>query len=317
MSGRPRRTGTVLLASVALLLTACADGRAPAPGSPEVAGTSADPALGAVTGPLVVAAGDIACRPGAPTTATTCQQAATAGLAEGYAPRRVLTLGDHQYDAGTLADFRASYADSWGRLKSITEPVPGNHEYRTDGASGYYTYFRRRQPGPPGYHAFDVGTWRVYALNTNCTVIDCRAQRRWLERRLTRDPHRCTALTMHHPRFSSGKHGSNGFVRPFWRIAVRHGVDLALAGHDHHYERLRRRDASGAADRRGIISFVSGAGGSSLYDVGRPVAGSVFRDSSAFGVLALRLGKRRFAWEYQTIEGDVLDSGVRRCIQPS
>jgi len=262
---------------------------------------------------LIVAAGDIACVPGAGSTDTACQQQRTGDLARSYAPRRVLTLGDHQYPAGSLSDFQRSYDPAWGSLRSVTSPVPGNHEYGTSRASGYYSYFDGQQPGAPGYYAFDLGSWRVYALNTNCSFVSCDRQNRWLQRNMTNHPRRCSLVTMHHPRYSSGKHGSQQFVRPFWRTAVRHRTDVALAGHDHTYERFAKMDAWGSRSRTGIRSFVSGAGGSSLHSFGPPVAGSVVRRNDAFGVLALRLGRGVYAWEYQTIDGEVLDSGTGTC----
>ncbi len=53
----------------------------------------------------------------------------------------VLALGDVQYDEGAFGAFLESYAPSWGRVRSITRPVPGNHEYRTADAEGYDRYF--------------------------------------------------------------------------------------------------------------------------------------------------------------------------------
>jgi len=59
------------------------------------------------------------------------------------------------------------------RSKDITRPVPGNHEYHSVGAGGYFEYFadqmRRR-----AYYAWNAGAWRMYALNCE---IDCGASR--------------------------------------------------------------------------------------------------------------------------------------------
>ena len=310
-----RRATAAFLTSLALALVAagCAETASSPRTEPEVLGTSATSALGRFGGPLVVTVGDIACPPGSPPTATTCQQAATARLATSYHPRRVLALGDSQYDAGALRGYQNSYAHTWGALRSITKPVPGNHEYLTRGAAGYFAYFRNQQPGAPGYYAFDLGSWRIYALNSNCDRISCARQNRWLERDMARNPRRCTAITMHHPRYSSGDHGSNSFLRPLWQTAQRHHTDLALAGHDHDYERFGRMDALGRPSRAGITSFVVGTGGRGLRDFGDTVTGSVVRDNRTFGVLALRLGKAAFAWEYKTVDGKVSDSGSRRC----
>lgn len=260
-----------------------------------------------------MSAGDIACDPADQTTSSTCQESATAKLGLGYAPDVVLTLGDQQYQTGDLGAFEDGYAHSWGAMRSITHPVPGNHEYGTPGASGYYSYFSGQQPGPPGWYAFDTGSWRIYALNSNCDDVDCAQESRWLSADMRQHPRPCTAITMHHPRYSSAEHGSNGFVERLWKVALAHDADLALAGHDHTYERFRPMDASGNPARGGIRSFVVGTGGKSLYPWGPLAPGSVVRHNESFGVLALRLGRGRYAWEYRTVDDRVIDSGRARC----
>jgi hypothetical protein len=137
----------------------------------------------------------------------------------------VIGLGDLQYEAGSLEAFRRSYDETWGSLRRRTYPVPGNHEYKSPGAKGYYAYFRGRQPGPPGYYTFNLRNWRVYALNSNCDKIACGKQYRWLERDLAAKPRRCSLFAMHHPLFSSGSnHGSDPSMSRFFRIAQRHRV---------------------------------------------------------------------------------------------
>lgn len=309
-----RRVATASGACLALFAAGCTGDTTTSTPLPEVAGTEATAGFDQLEGPVVVAVGDIACPPGAERTTTSCRQEATARLAAGFDPRRVLTLGDQQYEDGALSAYRASYAKSWGALRPVTRPVPGNHEYNTDGASGYYTYFRRQQPGAPGYYAFDVGSWRVYALNSNCGAIDCAREVRWLDRNMENHPRRCTVVTMHHPRYSSALHGSNSSVKPLWQTALRHRTDLALAGHDHSYERFRRMNASGRPSRTGMVSFVSGTGGKTLYPWRSQAPGSVARFNSTFGVLALRLGKGRYAWQYRTVRGRVVDHGTGRCV---
>src|SRR3954470_7762996 len=124
--------------------------------------------------PVVVAAGDIACGP-AETGVFPCQQVATSGLAVGMNPRAVLALGDAQYNSGSLSDFNAFYGPSWGRLKAITRPVVGNHEYGSPSATGYFDYYNgagrstgRAGPRGDGWYSFNVGSWHLVALNTNC-----------------------------------------------------------------------------------------------------------------------------------------------------
>ena len=55
----------------------------------------------------------------------------------------VFTLGDHAYPDGTAQEFTDCYEPSWGRHKARTMPVPGDNDYSTAGAPGYYGYLDR------------------------------------------------------------------------------------------------------------------------------------------------------------------------------
>src|ERR687884_1901346 len=102
--------------------------------------------------PVIAAAGDIACDPSTtnPDDAadravqqrgSSCRMKATSDLLVSMRPTAVLALGDLQYQEGTLAQFQQSYGPTWGRVKAITHPAVGNHEYSTRAAVGYYRYF--------------------------------------------------------------------------------------------------------------------------------------------------------------------------------
>jgi hypothetical protein len=260
----------------------------------------------------VVAVGDIACPPGKPMTRTTCRQSKTANAALALKPTRVLALGDLQYEKGRYRGFVRSYDKSWGQLRAITWPVPGNHEYYTAGASGYYRYFAGVQPGAPGYYRRTLNGWQLYFLNSNCTVVDCAAEAAWLDQEMTANPSVCSLVAFHHPRFSSGEHGNNKGMRRFWSIADAHGADLALSGHDHDYERFAPMNAAGQPSATGIRQFVSGGGGKSLYPRQTYPAGSqVFR--KRFGVLELGLGATGYTWKFRTPNLVVRDSGSALC----
>lgn len=262
----------------------------------------------------LVAVGDIACPPGSKVTATKCRQAATAAISRKLRPTRVIALGDLQYPDGTYRQFLGSYAKSWGKQRSITYPVAGNHEYNTRGATGYYRYFKGRQPGAPGYYRRSLNGWQLYFLNTNCNKINCATQRAWLEKELKAHPSRCAIIAGHHPRFSSGgEHGSSAFMRSFWTIADRYGVDVALSGHDHDYERFAPMNAAGAVTSTGIRQFVSGAGGKNHYKKGTTVPGSQRFISAYFGVLKLTLRPSSYSWQFVDTAGKVRDSGTTGC----
>src|SRR3954447_22421354 len=115
------------------------------------------PATSAATDPVIAAAGDIACDPGVSGfnggagVATRCRQMFASNLLVNTGLSAVLPLGDTQYACGGYSAFTASYAPSWGRLRSISRPAIGNHEYLTTGgtgcdsantgAAGYFKYF--------------------------------------------------------------------------------------------------------------------------------------------------------------------------------
>jgi acid phosphatase type 7 len=144
-----------------------------ATGSPIATGSS-DP---------MIAAGDIACDPASPRynggagTSTECRQRAVSDLLVGRGLAGVLTLGEHQYEDDAYAKYMQVFDPTWGRVKSLIHPVIGNHEYLTAGAAGYFDYFNGmgRQTGAAGdrskayYYSYDIGTWHIVALNSNCS----------------------------------------------------------------------------------------------------------------------------------------------------
>ena len=133
----------------------------PLPSSPAV--PPAKPKPMTVT---IVAAGDIACDPATNTNQPKdCDQAATADQIGQLAPTAVLTLGDNQYEDGTLAAFQSVFDPTWGKYRSIMYPAIGNHEYLTKGAAGYFTYF-----GFPAYYSFNLGDWHLVSLDSECSA---------------------------------------------------------------------------------------------------------------------------------------------------
>lgn len=275
--------------------------------------------------PVIAAAGDIACDPAdgayqeGAGTSTRCRQKAVSDLLTSQSVDHVLTLGDNQYEKASLSDFQASYDPSWGRVKAKTSPVPGNHEYYTSAAAGYFDYFGSAAGArAKGYYSFDVGAWHVVALNSNCSKVggcgEGSAQNDWLEADLAASNAQCTLAYWHHPRFSSGEHGNTSSVGPFWTDLYAAGADVVLGGHDHDYERFAQLDPSGSPDAGGIRQFVVGTGGKNHYGFQSILPTSRARTSDTFGVLQLTLRPTRYAWEFVS-EGPQSfdDSGSTRC----
>ena len=206
---------------------------------------------------LIAAAGDIATAHGA--------QASTAQLIRRHLPRaHVLTLGDNAYPDNSPANYAKYYAPTWGRFKSITLPSPGNHEYRTPKASGYFGYFHR-----PAYYAHAEGSWLLLSLDSVCGKVGgctrASPQGKWLAAKLAHTTRRCILAFFHHPLFNAGRHGPTPAVRPLWAQLYGAHADVILNGHDHNYQRYNRLSPDGQATNRGIREFVVGTGGAGLY----------------------------------------------------
>jgi hypothetical protein len=243
---------------------------------------------------------------------------ATSDLAVGKGYSAFLALGDLQYEDGTYAAFMQSYDPSWGRVKGITKPSVGNHEYQTAGAAGYFQYFGALAGDPSkGYYSFDLGAWHVVSLNSNCSEVSCSAgspQEQWLRADLAAHSNACTLVYWHHPLFSSGEHGNNPGRAPLYKAAYDYGVDVALAGHDHHYERFAPQDVNANADPVGIREFVVGSGGKSHYLGVSPEPNSEVINADTYGVLELTLHANSYDWRFVPIAGATFtDSGTGSC----
>jgi hypothetical protein len=282
--------------------------------------------------PVIVAAGDIACSTSDPAynngagTATACRHRATSELVLAQGSTAVLTLGDHQYNLATLDQFTRSYDPTWGRVKSLTRPVPGNHEYAVANAGGYYGYFGSRAGNPSlGYYSYDIGSWHLVALNSNCSPASqwrpggCAAgstQERWLRQDLAAHPNRCTLAYWHHPRYSSGHGGDGTFVAGLWQALYDGRADVVLSSHSHDYERFAKQNNAATAETvRGLRQFVVGTGGVNFTSV--PATRHVYShliQNTSFGVLKLTLRPGSYDWQFLPIPGHgFTDSGTGFC----
>ena len=245
----------------------------------------------------LVAAGDIASCRSSGDEQTAAVVARTAGT--------VAVLGDIVYERGTAAEFRDCY--SWRRFRGRTRAALGNHEYGSTDARPAKAYFRLPDRG---YYSYELGSWHVVVLNSNCRPAGgCAAgspQQRWLAADLAASSARCTLAYWHHPRYSSGLHGSDETMSALWRTLARAGADVVLAGHDHHYERFAPID--------GIRSFVVGTGGRSSYPVLWRLPRSAVVNDTTFGVLRLTLRPASYDWRFLPVAGaSFTDRGTSSC----
>jgi acid phosphatase type 7 len=226
-------------------------------------------------------------------------------------PGTVFALGDNVYVDGTPEDFANCYHPTWGRHKDRTMPVPGNHEYFTPGATGYFGYFADIPP----FYAYDLGTWRIYALNSEIDVSPTSEQVRWLQTDLDANPRHCVLAYWHKPLWSSRyEDGKDSKFEALWRIFHDAGAELIVNGHIHNYERFAEMDASGAAISPGLRQIVVGTGGVNHDGYVTKLSTSEVRDASTYGVLKLTLSSGSYSWEFVPVEGtSFTDSGTGNC----
>ena len=259
--------------------------------------------------PVFVGAGDIANCSGK-------NDEATAKLLDGIAGT-VFTLGDNVYPDGTAAQFTDCYGPTWGRHKNRTRPAPGNHDYHTPGASGYYNYFGAvAGDAGKGYYSYNLGAWHIISLNSEVDYAAGSAQEKWLRADLAANKSACTLAYWHHPLFSTGQHGNIPRSQAFWNALYEYGADVILSGHDHTYQRFAAQSPSGKAEpNRGIREFVVGTGGAGLYPFPTNSPTLEVRNNTTFGVLKLTLHATSYDWEFVPIAGQTFsDSGSGNCV---
>jgi len=279
--------------------------------TPSATPAPSDAGFSAGSDPVLVGAGDIA----------DCDlpaDGATADLVARIAGT-VFTAGDNVYPSGSAGEFRDCYGPTWGRFLDRTNPAPGNHDHNTGELAGYHAYFGwAAAPNGTSWYSYDLGAWHVIVLDSSCDAVGgCRAdsdQGRWLAADLAASTARCTLAIWHHPRWSSGEHGNDAAVVPFWRALYDAGADVVVNGHDHDYERFAPQDPNGREDQaRGLREFVVGTGGAALRGFPSTAANSIVRSSLAHGIIRFDLHAAGYEWRFISTTGESSDAGSGSC----
>ena len=287
-------------------------------------GPTSAPTAGATVGPtpsaatpsagsdaVLVGAGDIAdC--GLP------DDDATADLVAGI-PGMVFTAGDNAYPTGSAAQFRDCYDPTWGRFVDRTRPAPGNHDHLSPGLAGYLGYFgSSAAPNGTSWYSYDLATWHIIVLDSSCDIVGgCgpdSEQGRWLAADLAASDAPCTLAVWHHPRWSSGLHGNDRTVAPFWQALHDAGADVVVNGHDHDYERFPPQDPGRQRRRcRGYPGIRRGdrRGGPAVVLVDRSEQRRAGR--RVHGVIRFDLRPTGYGWRFISTTGEVSDTGEGTC----
>jgi hypothetical protein len=237
-------------------------------------------------------------------------EARVAALVLREQPEFVITLGDNNYPTGSadtidvnvgrfysplIAPYKGHFGP--GGKENRFFPSLGNHDWMAAGARPYLDYFTL--PGNERYYDFERGSAHLFSLDSDPHEPDGidagSVQARWLKERSAASMKRFQIAYMHHPPYSSARHGSSVVMQwPYeeW------GIDLVLAGHDHTYERL---------EVKGLTYVVNGLGGHMAYPFDEPLPGSKLRFNRAHGATFFELTETELRGRFLTTEGQVVD----------
>lgn len=233
------------------------------------------------------------------------RQDAVATMIQSGGLSQLLFLGDLT-DNGRATQYESTYAPTYGRMKDITSPTIGNHDYPRR-AQGYDPYWGSRVMQPDGGHwySFDLGGWHFVSLSSMEDHGTDSAQLAWLRNDLARYPGTCTVAFTHYPRYSAGPQWNNSTLEPFWQVLRGHSV-LFLSGHAHNYQRHK--------PVRGITQFVVGTGGG---DFGRPDYWDprlAAKSDRYLGALRLELARGGGRFGFVSTDGVTRDGGDLECV---
>lgn len=206
-------------------------------------------------------------------------------------PSFVLTLGDNNYTKKSYEKMVGSYYPQ--KLVAAT----GNHDYLV-GISRFDSFFKTNMWNRSYVYRAKSGV-DFFILDSTAGLMSRSvrsAQLDWLTAELKKSTANFKVVVLHHPPYSSAKHGST--KRYQWPYADL-GADLVLSGHDHTYERIIRR---------GGIYVVNGTGGAKLYKCKKLVYGSQGCDDRHYGAMFLYVNSYSLHAVFRGTQGQILDS---------
>jgi len=226
---------------------------------------------------------------------------AVADLVHSWQPDFIVTVGDNNYPDGEHKTVKTNVLQYYGDdiRSGRFFPALGNHDWR-EGIDSFLHDLR--PPGQRRYYDFVRGAVHIFVLDSDYREPDGNAadsrQAEWLRTGLQASDSPWNIVIVHHPPYSSGKHGDQERLQ--WPYA-QWGADAVIAGHDHDYERILRD---------GIVYFVNGLGGipGPYYFHNPPTEGSVVRYRDNYGALRVTATAQRLTFEFITIDGKTIDT---------
>jgi hypothetical protein len=214
----------------------------------------------------------------------------------------VLMTGDNLYGAERASDYERKFAVPYkalidGGIKFYA--ALGNHD-----DAGQIQYKLFNMDGRKYYSFKPKDGVRFFAIDTN--YVDDK-QLTWLGDELAASGSDWKIAFFHHPLYSSGEtHGSADLQRELLEpVFLKHGVNVAIAGHEHFYERLR--------PQKGVAYFTIGSSSKlRTGDLNKSALTAAGNDTDYAFMLIEISGDEMF---FQTISGNgsTIDSGsIRR-----
>ena len=235
-----------------------------------------------------------------------------AGLVASWQVNYVVTVGDNNYPNGAASTIDANVGQYYhdyiypyqgeygvGARENRFFPALGNHDWHTESLQPYYDYFNL--PGNERYYAVDWDSVHLFVVDSDPNEPDGRSvdsiQAQWLEEQMLASDAPWKLVAMHHsPYSSSAKHGSDAVMR--WPFAA-WGATAVLSGHDHTYERNHAE---------GIVYFVNGLGGRSLYKIGKAIPESAVRYNQDYGAMLINANANCINFSFISRAGTLIDS---------
>ncbi|WP_170428416.1 metallophosphoesterase family protein [Ruegeria arenilitoris] len=237
----------------------------------------------------------------------------TTSTLKSYPEALVFGLGDLAYGRGEPVAFNDCYDPYWGAAKSRTWPAPGNHEYKSPGAYGYFDYWQERAgPDRAGYYALRSQNWLIFSLNSEIDASSGSAQAAWIKEMIKAKPDSCIGAFYHRPAYSTITRSGSEDAQRLFQIMADSGARFVLNGHNHFYERSKPLDGMGNPSEDGTINFIVGAGGKTTSEKIEPADFTDQLITNAAGVLKLDFSSDSVAWTYLT-EQNTTESGMLSC----
>ena len=211
----------------------------------------------------------------------------------------VLMTGDNLYGSERPGDYERKFSIPFKLL--IDAGVKfyaslGNHD---DAGQTQYKLFNMN--GKKYYSFKPKNGVRFFAIDSN--YLDP-TQLEWLDKELAASGSDWKIAFFHHPLYSSGAtHGSadlqRGLLEP---VFLKHGVNVAIMGHEHFYERLK--------PQKGVAYFILGSSAKLRKGDLRKSPLTAYGNDSDYAFMLVEIDGDEMYFEAISDKGATLDAGV-------